>query len=503
MAPKRSIFYSTMMLTAVHLLLRLIGTSFQVYLSGRIGAEGIGLLQLTLSAGSFAMVAGTAGIRTSAMYLTAEEIGKNRRENIPWVLSGCIRYTLITGGTAALLLTVFAPMIASGLIGQAQAIHSLRLFAGSLWVNCFCGVMTGYFTAESRIGTLAAVEVAEQLLSMTVTIMCLAHWAGADPGRACESVILGSSAGACLTLLILTALRILEKDICGPRIPIRRRLTATAVPLALADLLRSGIGTLENMMVPRRLALAQGIRSPLAAFGILTGMVFPVLMFPACILHALADLLIPELARSAARGDTVRIRHLVRKCLMIALLYGVFFGGGMFLLAQDLCRLLYDEPEAGTVLKRYALLVPMLYCDTLVDAMTKGLGQQKICVRYNIITSAMDIAGLYLLLPRYGMDGYFFSFVVTHLVNFLLSIRRLLTIAGLIPDTKKAISTILCGIACTALCVPVPAPLMRIMLYAVSLCCMLTFFGILRSDDIAWLKITMFPGSHKKRPFPS
>ena len=31
------------------LLLRLVGTSFQVYISGRIGAAGVGLLQLTMS----------------------------------------------------------------------------------------------------------------------------------------------------------------------------------------------------------------------------------------------------------------------------------------------------------------------------------------------------------------------------------------------------------------------------------------------------------------------
>lgn len=490
------------MLTAVHLLLRLAGTSFQVYLSGRIGAEGIGLLQLTLSAGTFAMVAGIAGIRTSTMYLTAEELGRDRPENIPWVLSGCIRYALITGGSVALLLTFLAPRIAEDLIGEMQTVHSLRLYAGSLCVNCLCGVMSGYFTAEDRIGTLAAVEVAEQLLSMVITVLSLMFWAGTDPGRACESVIVGSSAGACMTLLCLTVLRLREHGTCGPRIPIRRRLTATAVPLALADVLRSGIATLENMLVPRRLRLAQGIRSPLASFGILTGMVFPVLMFPACILHALADLLIPELARCAAREHHDRIRYLVRKGLMLTLLYGVFFGFGMFLVAEDLCRKLFSEPEAGIVLKRYALLVPMLYCDTIVDAMTKGLGQQKICVRYNIITSAMDIAGLYLLLPKYGMGGYFFSFLVTHLINFLLSLRRLLKISKLCPNWGQAFRSVLAGMICTAVCSYAATPWVRVTLFTVSLYCALTLFGALKNDDLAWIKGTLFPKMPKKATVP-
>ena len=111
------------------------------------------------------------------------------------------------------------------------------------------------------------------------------------------------------------------------------------------------------------------------------------------------------------------------------MLYGLFFGGLMVLLAEPLCIRLYDSQEAGSFLKQYGLLVPMLYCDALTDAMTKGLGQQTACVRYNILTSFLDVVFLYLLLPEYGMGGYFFSFFLTHLINFLLSLRRLLKIS--------------------------------------------------------------------------
>ena len=65
------IFYSALLLTGVNLLLRFAGTTFQVYISAALGPEGVGLLQLVLSVGSLAMVAGMAGIRTAAMYVTA------------------------------------------------------------------------------------------------------------------------------------------------------------------------------------------------------------------------------------------------------------------------------------------------------------------------------------------------------------------------------------------------------------------------------------------------
>ena len=488
MHKKLPIFYSALLLTGVNLLLRLVGTSFQVYLSGRIGAAGIGLLQLTMSVGMLAMTAGIAGIRTATMYLTAEELGKKRPGNVIWVLSGCVLYSVVCSGVVSLGLYFGAPMIAQHWIGDVRTLGAVRLFACFLPISCLSGVMTGYFTAANRIGTLAAVEVAEQLLSMAVTMVLLSVWAGTDPARACMCVILGSSAAACMTVCTLAFLRIREKVRPGPRIPVRSRLLQAAVPLALADDLKAGISTAENLMVPKRLALFPGAENPLAAFGMVTGMVFPVLMFPAAILYGLAELLIPELARCTAAGSQKRIAYLVQRSLRVALLYGCIFCGLMILLAQPLCLWLYDSVDAGQYLRLFAMLVPVLYCDAITDAMTKGLGQQRVCVRYNILTSLMDVCFLFVLLPRYGMDGYFISFLITHLLNFALSLRRLLKITGL--RIRPAVP-LLAG-AATVLAVwgasLLPQAGLEAAAYAVILGCLMFLFRVLKKEDIVWLK---------------
>ena len=488
MRKKLPIFYSALMLTGVNLLLRFVGTSFQVYLSGRIGAAGIGLLQLVMSVGSLAMVAGIGGIRTATMYLTAEELGKNRPHNVTWVLSGCFLYSILFSGSISFLLYRFAPQIAGSWIGDVRTVDALRLFACFLPITCLCGVMTGYFTAANRIGTLAAVEVGEQALSMAFTMTALMLWAGNDPCRACLCVILGSSLGAVLTLFCLIILRLREHAPCGERIPVRQRLIQTAVPLALADDLKSGITTAENLMVPKRLALNSATASPLAAFGMVSGMVFPVIMFPAAILFGLTELLIPELARCEAAGSTGRIHYLVKKSLRVALVYGIFFAGGICLLAEELCLRLYKSTEAAHYLKLYALLIPMLYCDALTDAMVKGLGQQKICVRYNIITSAMDVAFLYLLLPEYGMAGYYVSFLITHVINFILSLRRLLKITVQhipVHVPLLSIASLLFSVWAASF---VGIPTIRCGCYLLILGSLLFLFKILTFSDIRWMK---------------
>lgn len=486
MSRKLPIFYSALLLTGVNLLLRFVGTSFQVYLSGRIGAEGIGLLQLVMSIGSLSMVAGMAGIRTTSMYLTAEEMGKGRPGNTKWVLSGCLGYSVLCSGAVAVLVYVFAPFLAENWIRNADTTHAIRLFSLFLPVNCLTGVMVGYFTGANRIGTLAAVEVAEQGCSMVCTLSLLHFWAGKNAALCCQAVVLGSGLSGCLTLLCLTVLRLREKRPEGPRIPIAHRLVDVAIPLALADDLKTGINTVENLMVPRRLALYTGVLSPLAAFGIVSGMVFPILMFPACILYGLAELLIPELARCAAAGSRTRIRYLVRRSIRLAVLYGALFSGLMFLTAERLCMRFYESTEAGQQLRLYALLIPMLYCDAIVDAMTKGLGQQKKCVKYNIFTSTLDVVFLYILLPKYGMFGYFLSFFVTHLINFLLSLRCLLKITGLRIPLRMPVLAF--GAVAVAIWLVSHAAAGRALLYVIVLSCLLSLTGILRRSDIRWVK---------------
>jgi len=482
------IFYSALLLTGVNLLLRLVSTSFQVYISGRIGAAGVGLLQLTMSVGMLAMTAGMAGIRTSTMYLTAEELGRKQKGNVIWVLSGCFVYSVLCSGAVAAGLYAFAPYLAENWIGDVRTVPAIRLFATFLPVSCLCGVMTGYFTAANRIGTLAAVEVAEQLFSMAVTMGALTFWAGTDPARACQSVILGSGCSACLTLICLVILRLRENVSAGPRIPVRSRLLQTAIPLALADDLKSGISTTENLMVPKRLALYPGADDPLATFGTVCGMVFPVLMFPAAILFGLAELLIPELARCAAAGSQNRIRYLTKRSLRISLLYGCLFCGLLHLLAEPLCMALYGSQDAGQYLRLYALLIPMLYCDAITDAMTKGLGQQKACVRYNILTSAMDVVFLFLLLPRFGMIGYFFSFLVTHLLNFILSLRRLLKIAGKVISFHTPVLAVAATAASVFAASFLPSAPLKCIAFAALLGALCFLLRIVSREDVAWLR---------------
>ena len=337
------IFYSTILLTGANFLLRLAGISFQVYLSSRVGAAGIGLLQLILSVSALSFTAGSAGVRTCAMYLSAGELGRNRPGNVHSVLTGCFQYSLFFSGITAAALWWAAPWLCRVWIGDSAATAALRLCALFLPIRCLRGVLTGYFTAAQRVGAMVAVAFLEQGCAMALTFLLLSRWAGADSGAL--AVIAGSCAADALGFLVLLCLRNRRVRRLRGRPPYGRILRIS-LPLALADALRSGLNTIEDLIIPRRLALFAGTVNAMADYGMLRGMVFPLLMFPAAILFSLAELLVPEFSRCAARGSKNRIQYLTRRGLRAAMLFGLCSGGMLFVLAGRLGSILYQSGQA-------------------------------------------------------------------------------------------------------------------------------------------------------------
>ena len=158
MLPKHSIFRNALLLTAIDLLLRGISMSFQIYLSGVIGAAGLGLLQLVAAVGTLGMTLGLSGVRTAAMYLCAEEYGKRRPGGMRHVMRLCILWSSVFSILTAAALWGFSNQLAAVWLKDLRAASGLRILALSLPVECLVCVLCGYFTACGKLRRLACVS---------------------------------------------------------------------------------------------------------------------------------------------------------------------------------------------------------------------------------------------------------------------------------------------------------------------------------------------------------
>lgn len=511
MEKKSSILGGALLLTAVNLLLRLISIGFNVFLADRIGASGLGLLQLISTVGVFAMLVGTSGVRVASMCLAAEEFGHRRLGGVRLAMSACLKYGILVSTVAGAALFMSADVFAVSLLQDSRAAASLRVMGLFLPATCLCGIMSGYFTACSRIRQLVGVEIAERILSVAITVVLLLLWARADLARACCAIILGSSLGSVFDFVLLYVRY--RRDICCAEPPkerrsMRKRLLRLCLPLALNDYLRAGLNTAEQLLIPFGLAkFAGSAEQAMADYGTIHAMVFPILMFPAAILYSVADLLVPELSRSRAMHRHLRITDLTDKCLRLTALFACACAGFLFVCAQPLGILIYGSADAGHYLRLFAPMVQMLYLDAITDGMLKGLAEQVSCVRYNTFTSLLDVLFLFLLLPRRGIEGYVFSFVVTHAINLFLSLRRLLVTTGHRPRVSDFLrpAGCMCLAALWTKLLPVGnlSPLAIVLLrgcyFLPLLCAFYLFTGALLERDQRWLRRVFHKNFGKNR----
>ena len=423
MGKGRTLIRGTLLLTLSGLALRGLGVLFQALLAKRAGAAGMGLLQLVLTVGGFAGTLGSAGVRVAALQLAARAWGRGDRPGITAALLACLRCGLLASTAAGAALILLAAPLSEVLLRDGRTAPALRTLGLLLPLPILAGILRSVYTACGRVKELVAAELTERLLSLGATLLLLAL-AGGDPARVCAAVIGGSYGASAFSFLVLFLRLRRSLPAPGPLPPVARR----ALPLGLNDCLRSGLGAVEQFLIPWGLEQSSSRSAALAAYGTVSGMVFPLLWFPAEGIFALNELMVSELARLLAKKEHRRMKRLVRKSLTLTALLALGVGTALWCWGGFLGEALYHSEAAGRWLRIFAPLTLFLYLDAMVDGLQKGLGQQLHLVRYNSATNVIDVLGLWLLLPKYGMAGYLFTYCLSHLVNFFLSLRRLLLV---------------------------------------------------------------------------
>ena len=426
----KSLIRNTLLLTAVSLLMSLIGMGFQARLARSLGSAGLGLYQLTLSVSNLCATFAVSGIRFASTRLIAEELGAGNTGSIRSAMLRCLWYAALLGTGAGALLSILAEPLGFLWIGDARTVLSLRIAALSMPCISLCAAFSGYFTACGRAWKGALLHLLEQAAGIWLVMLLLRRAAPGDMEQQCAAATQGRVAADLLALLLFAALYLHDRrrhyaDEGGGE-ALSRRMLRIAVPLAVSAYTRSALSTLQQLLVPRGLR-ASGLTADraLAGYGVVQGMVMPLLFFPACLLGAAAELIVPELTQAQMQGDPARIKNTAGKLVRMSLRYSLAVSAVLFLCADALGGLIYHSRDAARYLRLLAPLVPVMYTDMAVDGCLKGLGLQVWSMGVNIAEAALGVVLMKWLLPRFGLAAYLGILCFSECFNLGLSLFRL------------------------------------------------------------------------------
>lgn len=442
---KLKLLQDTVILGGSSILLNALGIVFQAYLSGRLGADGVGLFQLICSVYVFATTFATSGISLSVTRIITEaQIKPQSKGSVHSILSRCMIVCLVMGLSACALQFVLAPFIAGSILGYQNTSNCFRILAFGLPFMSASSCMNGFFIAERKASKSAASYIFEDLVKMALIISIFNLYPPKSDAEGCVILTLGVVISEMCSCTLNYIMYLADKRRAAARQKaepgVVRNMLRIAAPVATSSYLKSGLTTLENLLVPIGLQkYGFTVSQSLSVFGTFKGLIIPVLLFPSSIIGAFTRVLMPEIADSYTVGDTKKIDRRGTRILGLTLIFSVFIMGIFIVFADELCMILYSTSENAWLLRTLAPLVPVMYIDGVVDGILKGMDEQFAVMRYNVYEAIARVFIVYFILPHTGTTGFIITIYAGNTINTLLSLAHLIKISKIRPDARKTL----------------------------------------------------------------
>lgn len=428
---RSSLIKGTLILTLAGTLSRFIGFFYKIFLSRTIGAEALGIYQLIFPLFAFCLALSCGGLQTAISRYTASS--KTDRIARSYLTIGTT-LSLVLSFCCAVFLFRYADFLSLHLLGEARCEPLLRIMAVAIPFACIHACISGYYYGRKKAGIPSASQLVEQLIRVFgVWLVCSILTEQQQEFTAAIAVwglVFGEIASALFSLTALSAkkntvfqksafqkttntafydLKARTSNLCSMAIP----LTINRVSLSLAQ-------SLENILIPLSLrSFGYSSEDALSVYGILTGMVFSTIMFPAVLSNSLSAMLLPEIAKAQAEKKEQQIAHLIRKTIESSLVFG-FLCTLLFLLGGSYIGVfLFGNHLAGVYIRTLSWISPFLFLSGTLCSILHGFGKPKTVLALNIIGSCIRIFCIFYFVPMIGIRGYLWGMLASQIFTSL------------------------------------------------------------------------------------
>ncbi len=365
-----------------------IGAIFRIVLAAILGDEGIGLFMYAYPIYSTLLVLSTAGIPVALSKIMAEKIALNDNREALRVFKVAFLILTLSGLIISIILMAGAELFADLIVRDMQAIYPLIAISPAIFFVTIMAALRGFFQGQQNMIPTAASQMLEQLVRVvfSITLVLILLPVGLEYAAAGASS--GAAAGGLAGFILLAVLyrgrannlhALALQQVTHVPDSVRHiisRLFRLAIPVTVGGLVIPLMSLIDLAVVPRQLQAAGfDLETGRALYGQLTGMAAPVVYFPNVVALALSISLVPAISEAFALGNDLLIRHRSAIAVKLTVLFSVPAAAGLFLLAEPITLLLYNNAEAGYSLAYLSWSVIPLCLYVSTTGILQGLGK--------------------------------------------------------------------------------------------------------------------------------
>ena len=443
-------------MTVFSLIAKLLGVFLRLFLSSRIGSEGMGLYQLIMSVYVMFSTFATGGFTLSLSRLIAEKDERSDADARQLLKVG-FASSLAVSALATLLMLFGSDFIARVFLGDERCAVPLRILALSMPFMALSACLKGWFIAKQRVSVRSSSTLFEQVIKIGVIALFLnVFMVGAsDIGDLCEGIVIGVTLSevASFAYLFLFYMLPRRKSALKSRPTESKRdsmrsLSSVTVPISLSVYLTSILHTAETLLIPYVFESYSGDRAhALSQFGMIRGMVIPILFFPFAFLSSMVAVFTPEISRLNLLTDRRPLNARISSLMSLVSILSVAVGGLFFFLPYELGEAFYPGEGTQNAIFVLALVTPFMYVETVCDGLLKAIGEQVQTLKYQLANSGLRVLLILVFVSRTGENGYLWLLVISNTFSYLLCRRRLYKVTHVAPRLiSDVVFPLLCAV---------------------------------------------------------
>lgn len=396
-------------LTCTSLILRTIGMFFNIYISNKIGSESVGVFELVMSVYFFFITFSLSGINLACIRIVSEELAYGNDKNIKPATRKCLFFSLTFGLFSGLTLFIFAPYISSIFLHNKVSCFPFYVISLSLPFVAMSSCINGYFSAIRQVKKTAFVQIIEQIIKISIICFLFNLLAPESVDFAIISLVVGETISEACSFFILYFLyklnqRRLEQTRSFSKHNFSKRILRISVPVAITSYIRSGLSTIKQLLIPLRLEKSGlSCKEALSQYGLINGMVFPLILFPNIIITTFSNLLVPEFSYYNTRSENGKMNKMLNLIFKYSFIFSFCIIGIFLCFSDSFSILFYNNIEISKYIKILCPLLVFMYLDSIIDSILKGLDKQVKVMGINILDLLTSITFIYFLLPIKGI----------------------------------------------------------------------------------------------------
>ncbi len=379
----------TMILATAALTSKFLGFFYKVVLARLIEDSGLGIYEKVYPIYVTILTVSIVGVPVAISKLVSEKKALDKDQLADYIFKIALNFSFVFGLVTTILLILFARPLAEYIIDDPDTYYSILAIAPAVFVVSVMASFRGYFQGQQRMIPTAVSQVVEQFVRI-VTLLILAYLllpfgiefaaAGAASGA-----FFGSVAGLIILYFVYFKKEKfkfkLESDNSDfPEVKkVLRQIFNLALPISIGGLVLPVMRLIDMLLISRRLQVAGfSLEEATALFGQFNGMAMTLVRFPTVIAASLAVSLVPAISEANELEANNLVNSRIAKAFKLIAIISIPASAGLFILAEPLCRLIFDNAQAALPLRYLSVGVIAVSLQQMTSSILQGFNKPKL-----------------------------------------------------------------------------------------------------------------------------